>query len=281
MDVKTLVDKRVYHVQAVERALDILDCFDFRNRELSLREICSRTGLNKSTAFRLASNLVARNYLKVSASGRYALGMRLFDLGSVVFSSFSLREAASSHMTRLQQETAATVLLGVLMDGQLVYMDKRDGSGTVRVSSEIGWRRAPHYGMLGMVLMASLPDSLVDTLLAEHPLEPVTRSTITDPRKLKERLAQIATDGYVVEYGEAIDGVIGVAAPVRDYTRKTVAAIGVALLEAQHDRASVERILQFVCIAAEGIGSGLGYLASSIPVQDAAGVPDGTDLSQD
>lgn len=258
-------DKKVYYVQAVDRALDILDCFDFRNRELSLREICSKTGLNKSTAFRLASNLVSRDYLSVNAAGRYTLGMRLFDLGSVVFSSFSLRKAASGHMTRLQQETSATVLLGTLMDGQLVYLDKRDGSGTVRIASEIGWRRAPHYGMLGMVLMSALPDNVVDDLLDRYPLESVTRSTITDPRKLKERLAQIATDGYVVEYGEAVDGVIGVAAPVRDYTRKMVAAIGVALLEAQHDRTSVERVLQSVRNAADGISAELGYLASSVP----------------
>ncbi len=269
MNRNPFADKRVYHVQAVERALDILDCFDFRNRELSLRDICSRTGLNKSTAFRLVSNLIGRNYLSVSDSGLYSLGIRLFDLGSVVFSSFSLREAASSHMTRLQQETSATVLLGVLMDGQLVYMDKRDGGGTVRISSEIGWRRAPHYGMLGMVLMSSLADNIVDALLTDYPLESVTRSSITDSRKFKERLAQIAGDGYVVEYGEAVDGVIGVAAPVKDYSRKIVAAIGVALLEAQHDRESVKQVLQFVRSAADGISGELGFLASSGSVSGA------------
>ena len=256
-------DKKVYYVQAVDRALDILDCFDFRNHELSLREICSKTGLNKSTVFRLASNLVGRKYLNVNAAGRYTLGIRLFDLGSVVFSTFSLRKAASAHMTRLQQETSATVLLGALMDGQLVYLDKRDGGGTVRISSEIGWRRAPHYGMLGMVLMSSLPNNVFDALVSEYPLEPVTRSTITDPQELKQRMAQIAKDGYVVEYGEAVDGVIGVAAPVRDYTRKMVAAIGVALLEAQHDRASVERVLESVRNAADGISGELGYFASA------------------
>ncbi len=254
-------EKKVYRVQALERALDILDSFNFRDRDLSLTEICRRTGLNKSTALRLTSNLVARKYLNVdNSTGLYSLGMRLFDLGSVVFSSFSLRKAASKHMTRLQQETSATVLLGVLIDQQLVYVDKRDSEGAVRISSEIGWRRAPHFGMLGMVLMSSLPEAHVDTLLARYPLEPNTRATITDSVRFKERLAQIVKDGYVAEYGEAVDGLIGVAAPVIDYSRRVVAAVGVAILAAQHDRASVKRVIESVRSAADGISSELGYV---------------------
>ena len=256
-------DKKVYRVQAVERALDILDCFDFHTREQSLIGICRSTGLNKSTALRLTSNLVARKYLSLdSSTGLYSLGMRLFDLGSVVFSSFSLRKAASGYMTRLQQETSATVLLGVLMDQQLVYVDKRDSEGTVRISSEIGWRRAPHFGMLGMVLMSSLPETLVEKMLQRYPLEPNTKATITDPLRFKERLAQIVEDGYVAEHGEAVEGLIGVAAPVHDYSRRVVAAIGVALLAAQHDGSSVKQVIESVRAAAQGISSELGYVKS-------------------
>ena len=82
MNRRPRLDRKVYRVQAIERALDILDCFDFNNRALSLTEICERTGLNKSTALRLTSNLLARKYLNLdSTTGLYSLGMRLFDLG--------------------------------------------------------------------------------------------------------------------------------------------------------------------------------------------------------
>lgn len=263
MNRKPRLERKVYRVQVVERALDILDCFDFHNRELSLTEICRRTELNKSTAQRLTSNLVARNYLNLdSSTGLYSLGMKLFELGSVVFSSFSLRKAASRYMTQLQHETSATVLLGVLMDRQLVYVDKRDGEGTVRISSEIGWRRPPHFGMLGMTLMAGLSETTVDALLQKYPLARTTKSTIIDPVAFKERLARIAEDGHIVEYGEAVDGVIGIAAPITDYSRKVVAAVGVAILSAQHNRASVKQVAKSVCSAAKGISSELGYMKS-------------------
>ncbi len=54
----------IYKVQALERALDILDCFSFQNRELSLSDVVYRTGLNKTTAKRLISNLTGRGYLQ-------------------------------------------------------------------------------------------------------------------------------------------------------------------------------------------------------------------------
>ncbi len=237
-----------------------MSCFDFQNREFSLAAIAQRTGLNKTTVLRLASNLVNRGYLRFEPeSHTYCLGMKLFELGSIVFSSFSLRKAASSHMTELQQKTSATVLLGTLMDDELVYLDKRESEGIVRIASDIGWRRAPHHGMLGMVLMAWLPPDRRDELLKKYPLIPVTSRTITDPQAYQSRLSKIFRDGYVAERGEAVEGIIGVAAPIRDYSRNVIAAIGVAILEAQHDEISVARTVEAVRSAAERISAQLGY----------------------
>jgi IclR family transcriptional regulator, KDG regulon repressor len=253
-------NRKLYRVQSLDRALDIMDCFDFQNREFSLAAIAQRTGLNKTTALRLASNLVNRGYLSfVPESRTYCLGMKLFELGSIVFSSFSLRKAASSHMTELQQRTSATVLLGTLMDDQLVYLDKREAEGIVRIASDIGWRRAPHHGMLGMVIMAWLPENYRDELLNKYPLVPVTSRTITDLQAFQSRLSKIARDGYVAERGEAVEGIIGVAAPIRDYSRNVIAAIGVAIMEAQHDEISVARTVEAVRSAAANISAELGY----------------------
>jgi IclR family KDG regulon transcriptional repressor len=252
---------KIYRVQAVDRALDIMECFSFENRRLSLTEIARKTGLKKTTVKRLASSLVSRDFLGFdSETGRYWLGMRLFVLGGVVFSSFSLREAASRHMTALQQDTSATTLLGVLMDDQLIYIDKRDGTGSVRIASDIGWRRPPHFGMLGMVLMASLSEEQAGALLDRFPLTAVTPASITDRKAFRKRLVKTARNGYVAEYGEAVEGVIGVAAPIMDYTRKVAGAIGVAILEAQHGPDSVSRVIDRVRSAAEAISADLGYM---------------------
>jgi len=251
-----------YRVQALERALDVLDCFSFQSRELSLSEVVSRTGLNKTTAKRLTANLTSRGYLQQDLrSKKYQLGLRLLELGGVVFASFPLRWSAAYPMTRLQGETGGTVLLGVRVEDQLVYIDKRAGNGDLRIASDIGWRRCLHYGMLGMVLMSELPPEEVRRVLKSDPLQAHTPNSITDEEVFVRRLAQIRERGYVLEREEAVSGAIGVAAPIRDYSRRLVAALGVALpaggLEAKND---LDRLIRLVQTACETVSAELGYL---------------------
>jgi DNA-binding IclR family transcriptional regulator len=252
----------IYRVQALERALDILDCFNFQSRELSLSDVVNRTGLNKTTAKRLISNLTTRSYLQQDPQTRkYQLGMRLFELGGVVFSSFSLRRAAAYPMTGLQNETGATVLLGVRMEDQLVYVDKREGNGIIRISSDVGWRRPLHYGMLGMVLMAGIESREVERILQEYPLEAHTPFSITDMDALSLRLEEIRVQGYVIEKEEAVEGLFGIAAPIRDYNRQVVAALGIALPVGQRNlKEGLSSTIDVVKKTCDLISSDLGYL---------------------
>ena len=262
-------------MQALERALDILDCFTFQNREMSLSNVVKRTGLNKTTAKRLMSNLTDRGYLQQDPeTKRYQLGLRLFELGGIVFSSFSLRKAAGYPMTHLQNATGATVLLGVNMDDQLVYVDKREGHGMLRISSDIGWRRPLHYGMLGMVLMAYLRPKDVKRILRQYPLDAHTRTThtskykrrpsITDQEVFSLRLEKIRKEGYVIEREEAVEKIIGIAAPIRDYSRRVIAALGIALTSGQvnleEETEETKGIRNLLLKACNDISDELGYL---------------------
>ncbi|MBW1721225.1 MAG: IclR family transcriptional regulator [Deltaproteobacteria bacterium] len=251
-----------YRVQALERALDILDAFSFQDREMSLSDLAFKTGLNKTTAKRLVSNLVARGYLQQNQiSKHYQLGMRLFELGGIVFSSFDLREAAAYPMTRLQAETGATVLLGTMMEDQLVYLDKREGRGMIRISSDIGWRRPLHYGMLGMVLMAFLDPKRVKEILEKTPLEAHTPFSITDEDAFNLRLEQIRRQGYIQEREEAVEGIIGIAAPIRNYSREVIAALGIALPAHQsYLQEGLKRYIDLVRETCDEISTDLGYL---------------------
>jgi len=251
-----------YRVQSVDRALDILDCFSFQDREMNLSHMVKKTGLNKTTAKRLVSNLADRGFLHQDpATKQYQLGMRLFELGGIVFSSFSLRQAAAYPMSRLQNETGATVLLGTVMDNELVYVDKREGKGMIRISSDIGWRRPLHYGMLGMVLMAHLDSKEVRGILKKSPLEAHTPFSLTDVDAFSLRLESIRKLGHVVEHQEAVEGVVGIAAPIRDYSRKVIAALGIAVtLARSQGQRELDHLLDRVRQACDEISRDLGYL---------------------
>ena len=260
-DVKKQTSAGIYRVQVLDRALDILDCFDFQNRELGLSQIAKKTGLNMTTTKRLISNLTDRGYLiQDPQSKHYQLGMRLFELGGIVFSSFSLTKAAADGMTRLQDETGLTILLGTNIDDQLVYIDKRKGRGMIRISSDIGWRRPLHYGMLGMMLLAHTPPEKLKHILETTPLEAHTPHSITDPDAFSLRLEEIRKNGYVVEIEEAVEGIIGIAAPIQDYSRRVVAALGAALPMSQGNKKEIQNIVNALEKTSRDISANIGYL---------------------
>jgi IclR family transcriptional regulator, KDG regulon repressor len=262
MELSDSAPKKIYRVQVLERALDILDAFSYQQRTLTLTDIVARVGLKKATAKRLLANLTDRGYLKFDVQTKqYELGLRLFELGSVVFTGFSIRKAAGPQMKWLMQETGLTILLGQCQEDRLVYVEKYDGPGYIQISSTVGQLRQLHFGMLGQILMAYMPMEKVEQILKQQPLQVYTPDSITDPDAFYLRLAKIRENGYLIERGEAHRGVTGIAAPIRNASREVVAALGAAM--PFHDYVSpeqIDRILGLVRQAVERISSELGYL---------------------
>ena len=256
-----------YKVQVIDRVFNILDSFTFENREMTLTDIAKNAGLNKTTAKRLLSNLTRRKYLQWDPkTKKYKLGLRLFELGGIVFSSFSLRKTVEQHMNYFRDKVGATVLLGVILENQLVYIDKREGNGMIRISSEIGWRRPLNYGMLGMVLLAYQDPDYVKKILDEYPLKSYTHYSITDKSKFLSRLEEIRKQGYVIETEEAVIGVIGIAAPIRDYTSKTVAALGIALpIRQEISESSVLSLARELKKLCDDVSSNMGFKKNDPP----------------
>jgi len=119
--------KAVFYNRSLERALQILRAFSFDVRELTLGELSGTLNLSKATVYRLASTLTAYDFLRYDETSRkYSLGLRLFELGSIVFASFSLRKTASSHLDQLHSHLGKTVFLGIFQEDEVVYIDKRE-----------------------------------------------------------------------------------------------------------------------------------------------------------
>ena len=85
----------------------------------------------------------------------YRLGLRLFEMGGIVSSSFSLRQAASQPLWDLEKELNATILLAVRSENRFVIVDKREGANMVWMPSEVGMTRALTHGPIGRVFMAA------------------------------------------------------------------------------------------------------------------------------
>jgi DNA-binding IclR family transcriptional regulator len=251
----------LYNNKSLERALQILGAFNADQPTFALAELAEAVGVPKVTVLRLCSTLVQYDYLRFDReTKKYSLGLKLFELGSVVFGTFSLRRIAAPYLINLQNRLGKTVFLGILQDSDLVYIDKRENAqNPIRFASHIGTRRPPYFGMLGHLLMAYLPDHKVEELLKMRPLTALTKRSTTDEKVFKERLAAIRSQGYYVDEGEAIEGITGVAAPIRNFTDEVVAGVGVGFISSPEHERGVKRIIREAIRTASAISHAMGH----------------------
>ena len=261
MTTKTVAKNETFYNRSLERALQILTAFNNEGKPLSLAQLSETLGLPKATVFRLCATLIKCGFLRQDQElKRYSLGMKLFELGSVVASSFSLSRIASPYLTQLQMKLGKTVFLGVLDAGELIYLDKReDMAAAITFTSTIGRRRPPYWGMIGMAIMAYLPRDEIDRLLAKTPLTATTKRSIVKKEDLDAALGRIREQGYALDEGSAIEGVGGVAAAVRDFTGKVVAAVGVGFFFSLVGSRELKKIVKEVVWTARAMSREAGY----------------------
>jgi len=184
----------------------------------------------------------------------------LFELGSIVFNSFSLRKIASHHLTTLQRKLGKTIFLGILENGELLYIDKReDSANPISFTSEIGKRRPPYWGMLGPLLMAYLPDSEIEDFLDRHPLKVTAKKSIIRKEDFMKWLYQIREQGFAIDQETAMDGIAGVAAPIRDVAGRVIASVGVAFISSSVDSKDLKKIVKETGATALSISKDFGY----------------------
>src|SRR5260370_194732 len=84
----------------VDRAFSLLFAFTPADPELSLAELCRRTGIAKPTAHRILGELTGWGIVERAGSG-YRLGMGLFELCARAPAQPTLREAAAPRLAHL------------------------------------------------------------------------------------------------------------------------------------------------------------------------------------
>jgi DNA-binding IclR family transcriptional regulator len=217
-------------VQSVDRALEIFSILGgSQGEEYGITEIATRMNLNKSTVYGLINTLVSRGYVEQNKeTKRYRLGIKLFEMGSLVQRRMDVRAEARPYCQELSEKYQSTVHLAAFYDYEIVYIDKVDSPDAVVQYSQIG-RRAPMYCTgVGKAILANLSLEEREIFFQTIPLRSFTAHTIIDQEELDRELAHIRACGYAVDNEEIQPGLRCVAAPIFDYQSHPTAAISVS-----------------------------------------------------
>jgi DNA-binding IclR family transcriptional regulator len=252
--------KSPYQIQVLDRALAILEILSQEGPDLSLAEISERLQLHKSTAHRLMMVLERYKLIeKNSVSGRYRLGLKLFELGTKAVSQLDLRERARPFLERVVLETGETVHLCIMDDTEVVYLDKVEPTRSVRMASSVGRRNPAYCTAVGKAMMAYLSEAEVESIVRKQGLKPLTANTLTTLYELKTDLATIRKRGYAIDDEENEEGVRCVGCVVRGHSGEPVAAISISGPAFRVTKEKVEHLAIPVVAAARSLSANLGF----------------------
>ncbi len=257
--------KSEYLIQSVSRALDILEAFTVHQAELGVTELSRMLKLHKNNVFRLLATLETRGYVEQDKeTGNYRLGLKTFEVASIFLHHLALPRQARAALEQLRQETGETAYLGVLDGAAVVCLHMAETPQPVRVVPYLGRRLPAHATALGKAQLAYRPHEELEQLWQQQPPVALTPRTLTDPARLAEELARVGGEDLAIEDEEHEPGVRGAAAPVRDYTKRVVAAIGVTGPAFRLPRERLEQeVGPRVKAAAQVVSQRLGYTVVS------------------
>lgn len=246
---------------SVEKALKILQTFNIDSSELSLTEIANKIGSHKSSVFRILCTLVNEKFVEKNPNThKYRLGLKFIEIAHRALRSFNLVEEASSFIEKLSNEINEIVHLSILDGTEVVYLDKKgeaQGKG-LTVSTYIGGRDPAHSCAMGKVLLSGLYSEELDRLYQNIPLIRRTPNTITDISVLKKELERVRKRGFAIDNEESFPGIKCVAAPIRDYKGKVIAAISATVPKQRMGKERMQEITKRVIDTARLISEQIG-----------------------
>lgn len=216
-------------VQSLQKGLALLEAFSRQPGELSLNELAALSGIDRSSAQRMAHTLLKLGYLERGMNGRgYTPGRRILDRGFDFLRSRPLVERASPVINELQRNTGERVDLSLFDGTTIVYALRRQSKRETFFATLVGRRLPSSNTSGGRACMAQLPREEAAQLLARSEIRPVTPKTILDPDVIMARIDLARREGFSVAQEEMLIGEVVVGAAIVDHAGRPVGAVHIS-----------------------------------------------------
>ncbi|NNM45602.1 IclR family transcriptional regulator [Knoellia koreensis] len=222
-------------LQSLATSLDLLDCFADAE-SLGVSQVARQLGVSKSSAHRMLTTMGDRGFVeRDEETGRYRLGMRLYELGQAAAARSKVRRLAMPLLEDLRRRTGQTVHLAVPDGGEVVYLARLSSGAAAHQLGQVGLRFPAHTTGSGKVIAAF--DPAVAAACRVQGFRSFTPSSIRSSVDFDRALVDIRRRGYAVNDQETVHGMTTVAAAVSDHTgvpRAALSLVGESRLVSGH-----------------------------------------------
>ena len=212
--------------KTVVKAFTVLEALAHTAEPIGVTALARMANLGKSNVHRLLQTLQELGYIRKTDEGAYTATLRIWELGSQIFSRLSVRDLARPYMALLAEVSKETVHLSVLEQHQVLYIDKIDSKEPVRAYTQLGGRAPAYCTATGKVMLAFLGDEEVSACFVD--VQQFTPRTIVNRARFADEARQVRQRRYAINRGEWRADVLGLAAPIVAGGGNVQGAIGVS-----------------------------------------------------
>ena len=199
----------------VGKAMDVLDQVAGFGRPVRFGALLETSPFPKATLYRFLQTLTNQRLLAYDAERQtYSVGVRLVRLAHAAWQQTSLAPIARPHLDALSHKVGLTVHLAQLDHGQVLYVDKRNAAQPVEMFSDAGKIGPAYCTGVGKAMLAYLPESEQQRVLAQQSFHGFTSNTLTNIKALGDELQNIRTGGHAYDREEHEPEIICIAVPI-------------------------------------------------------------------
>ena len=202
-----------YHLKAITRALDVLECFSDERPDLGLKEIGQLMDLPESSLFRILLTLENRGYLRQHADGSYCLPPKLL-FGRLHDRAERARIIVRPFLQQLASRFDETASLAYLFGDRIQALDTVETFHEIRMTNKPGRVLPPHCSSLGKAITAFQAPAHIDRILEGYGLYRRTEKTVVDRQALLAEFETIRKRGYAVDREETVLGGVCIGAAI-------------------------------------------------------------------
>lgn len=200
-------------IQSVQRSLEIIDILQ-KTGGANISEIADGVGITDGSTHSHLATLNENGYV-VKDGNQYKLGLRFVELAHHVKDRIEVDDIATSEVDKLAEKSGERALFTVEEGGKGICLHTAEGAEAVQTEVYVGYRNQLYHTAVGKAMLAVMPEAKRDRIIEQTEFEAKTSRTITDEAELRTELEEIRQEGIAYNYGESIQGLVGVGAPIQ------------------------------------------------------------------
>jgi DNA-binding IclR family transcriptional regulator len=244
-------------IRAIDRAIDVLECFAEERRALSIGDIEKRARLSRPTLYRILTTLIRRGLVRKDGEPpRYRLDIGIGRLADVWSSSLDVVQMAMPLLNDLLDRHDETVALYLRKDNTRLCVAEIPSRQALSYSRGLGYSGSLLRGASGLAILAHIAPEELARILAKE-------SNRVDARGLRRKLSEVSRDGFALSGGDFIVGAQAIASPVFDRQGLAIGSLGLFGPSARFPAKRVSECAKSVKASAAALSAALGYQAAS------------------